>query len=216
MPRIQECALMTWSSQVRVKSPVSSLFACNSTRCETTLVVAKLILLPKISSKYIRMMKENIETDGLKVYCVTDYLRAGLLSDSVFSKSLLSESLGWSGGADMVLCWSKHETPYSAPYEPSQPITELQRRTKSAPPESVVQLKLSLSCTRDPLFWSKWIQSTILLKQGQCKLKQEWVECMESILSICLQVWMKLSLHLSFPKMARADLHSLRIRSPSR
>ena len=96
MPRIQECALMTWSSQVRVKSPVSSLFACNSTRCETTSVVAKLILLPKISSKYIyiRMMKENIETDGLKVYCVTDYLRAGLLSDSVFSKSFLSESLG--------------------------------------------------------------------------------------------------------------------------
>ena len=47
MLRIKECALMTLSSQVRVKSPVSSLLWYNLPRCEAMWVVAKLILLPK-------------------------------------------------------------------------------------------------------------------------------------------------------------------------
>ena len=45
MLRIQECALMTLPSQVRVKSPVSSLLLFNSPRCSTMWEVAKLILV---------------------------------------------------------------------------------------------------------------------------------------------------------------------------
>ena len=48
MLRIKECALMTLSSQVRVKSPVSSLLWYNLPRCEAMWVVAKLILISNI------------------------------------------------------------------------------------------------------------------------------------------------------------------------
>ena len=98
MLRIQEWALMTFPSQLRVKSPVSSLVLYTSPRCSTMWEVAKLILLCSSANVSHQGLMGKTQTDELKSkWKVTDYLPNLSPMQCPLNKCALSESWGSSG-----------------------------------------------------------------------------------------------------------------------
>ena len=150
---------------------------------------------------YIHMMNDKIETDGLEMK----------MSAWIFTGC--SPSL-W---CEVVVLWA-------CVSQNMRLLTQLPMKLLNQSRSYKKAHQVSSSWIRCPIkIESELHQGSTVLVQEDSKYNTfktrtmrtvDWVECMVSILSIWLHAWMKLSLHLSFPKMARADLHSLRIRSP--